>query len=432
MYVIGTDPHRGSHAAAVLDGDERVRAVLHLPADQQQRQRLLSWANGFMPRLWAVEGATGTGALLAQQFVAAGEAVVDVPPKLAARVRLLDNNHSDKTDSHDARSTAIVALRNARLRQVGLEDHTAVLRLLSKRHHDLIAARTRAMCRLHTTVCFLIEGHLPRRLRAERAARILAGIRPATAIDVERKALARDLLAEVRRHDRELAEHLVRVREAVAASGTTLTELYGVGPIVAAYLLGYSGDIGRFPSAGHYARYNATAPIEASSGPVIRHRLNPRGNRQLNHAIHMIAVTQVRNDTPGRAYYRRKQAEGHSRKEAMRALEATHQRRRLPPTRRRQPPLIQWVQEDTRERLQWPAWSGPRLTDTYRETGEGLSRRESRCLVLIRRSSVNGRWSWPTCGRSRSPRSPRISASPTAACGAGWPRPTSTTAGDVG
>ena len=99
MFVIGIDPHRGSHAAAVLDGEERVQAVLHLPADRQQRQRLLSWANEFMPRLWAVEGATGTGALLAQQLVAAGEPVVDVPPKLAARVRLLDNNHSDKTDS---------------------------------------------------------------------------------------------------------------------------------------------------------------------------------------------------------------------------------------------------------------------------------------------------------------------------------------------
>jgi hypothetical protein len=93
-----------------------------------------------------------------------------------------------------------------------------------------------------------------------------------------------------------------------------------VGPIVAAYLLGYTGDVGRFPSAGHYARYNATAPIEASSGPIVRHRLNPRGNRQLNHAIHMIAVTQISNDTPGRVYYLRKQAEGRSRKEAMRAL----------------------------------------------------------------------------------------------------------------
>jgi transposase len=258
--------------------------------------------------------------LLARQLVAAGEVVVDVPPKLAARVRLLDNNHSDKTDTHDARSTAIVALRNGRLRQIDLQDHHAVLRLLAKRHHDLIAARTRAICRLHTTVTFLVEGHLPRRLQAERAARILAGIRPVTVIDVERKALARDLLAEVHRLDRELAEHLVRLRQAVEASGSTITQLYGVGPIVAAYLLGYSGDVNRFPSAGHYARYNATAPIEASSGPVVRHRLNRRGNRQLNHALHMIAVTQVRNDTPGRAYYLRKQAQGHSRKEALRAL----------------------------------------------------------------------------------------------------------------
>jgi transposase len=131
---------------------------------------------------------------------------------------------------------------------------------------------------------------------------------------------ARDLLAEVRRLDHELAEHVLRLRHAVDASGSTITQVYGVGPIVAAYLIGYSGDMSRFPSAGHYARYNATAPIEASSGPVVRHRLNPRGNRQLNHAIHMIAVTQVRNDTPGRAYYLRKQAEGHSRKEALRAL----------------------------------------------------------------------------------------------------------------
>jgi hypothetical protein len=151
MFVIGIDPHRGAHAAAVLDRDEGVRAVLQLRADREQRRCLLSWADGFVPRVWAVEGATGTGALLAQQLVAAGETVLDVPPKLPARVRLLDNNHSDKTDTHDARSTAIVALRNHRLHQVSLEDHTAVLRLLAKRHHDLIAARTRAICRLHTT-----------------------------------------------------------------------------------------------------------------------------------------------------------------------------------------------------------------------------------------------------------------------------------------
>ena len=95
---------------------------------------------------------------------------------------------------------------------------------------------------------------------------------------------------------------------------------WGVGPIVACYLIGYTGDIRRFPTAGHYARYNATAPIEASSGPTVRHRLNPNGNRHLNHAIHIAALGQISHDTPGRAYYLAKQTQGKSRKEAMRCL----------------------------------------------------------------------------------------------------------------
>jgi hypothetical protein len=102
MYVIGIDPHRGSHAAAVLDRDEHIRPMLQLPADGQQRQRLVAWASEFTPRLWVIEGATGAGALLVQQLVAAGEVGVDVPPKLAARVRLHGDDHSDKTDRHDA------------------------------------------------------------------------------------------------------------------------------------------------------------------------------------------------------------------------------------------------------------------------------------------------------------------------------------------
>jgi transposase len=320
MFVIGIDPHRGSHTAAVLDGTEALVDEFRVVADRRQRHRLLEWAAPFMPRVWAVEGATGTGALLAQQLVAAGEHVVDVPPTLSARVRLLDSGRSDKTDSHDARSAAVVALRHRSLRSIRAEDHVAVVRVLAKRHHDLVAARTRAVCRLHTTLCHLAEGHFPKRMTAAQGSAILARIRPTDPVSVERKALARDLLAEVRRADRDLAGLLERIRAAVAASGTTVTGVFGVGPVVAAYLIGHSGDIRRFPSAGHYARYNGTAPIEASSGPTRRHRLNPRGNRQLNHALHMAAVTQVRNDTPGRAYYLRKQAEGHSPKEAMRAL----------------------------------------------------------------------------------------------------------------
>jgi transposase len=320
VFVIGVDPHKGSHTAAAIDRDERTVGELRVRADRSQHHRLLAWAADFSPRTWAVEGATGTGALLAQQLVAAGEIVLDVPPTLSARARLLDSGSTDKTDPHDARAAAVVALRHPRLRVVAADDHVAVLRLLAKRHHDLTGLRTQAVGRLHTVLCLLIPGGLPRKLSAERAARELRKLRPDGAVAIERKRLAVELVADVRRLDKELVELRARIVAAVAASGTSLLEVYGVGPIVAAHLVGYTGDVSRFPSAGHYARYNGTAPIEASSGPKKRHRLNPRGNRQLNHAIHMIAVTQVRNDTPGRAYYLRRQAEGKSRKEAMRAL----------------------------------------------------------------------------------------------------------------
>jgi transposase len=145
-------------------------------------------------------------------------------------------------------------------------------------------------------------------------------VHPVTAVETQRKALAMDLVADVRRLDRAIAEVKARTATAVTASGTSVTDVYGVGPIVAALLIGHSGDILRFPSAGHYASYNGTAPIEASSGPKVRHRLNTRGNRQLNHALHMAAVTQIRRDTPGRVYYDRKLEEGKSPKEARRAL----------------------------------------------------------------------------------------------------------------
>ena len=270
--------------------------------------------HAFEPRCWAIEGATGTGALLAQQLVAAGETVLDVPPALSARVRLLDNARSDKTDAHDARSAAVVALRHSKLRTVVLEDHSAVLRLLAKRHHDLVAHRTRAICRLTPCCANSSLVAFPSHLSASAPPPSCAASDPPTQVGVERRRLALELLAEVRRTDSDLVELKTRITSAVNASSTTVTDVIGVGPIMAAYLIGYSGDIRRFPTAGHYARYNATAPIEASSGPNARHRLNPRGNRQLNHALHIAAVTQVRNNTPGRAYYLRKQAEGKSAK----------------------------------------------------------------------------------------------------------------------
>jgi transposase len=320
VFVIGIDPHKGSHSAAVLDQHEELVGELRVRAGRRQRDELVEFAARFEPRYWAIEGASGMGALLAQQLVAAGELVLDVPPTLSARARLLDAGRVDKTDAHDARAAAVVALRHSKLRTVVREDHSAVLRLLAKRHHDLVAHRTRAICRLHTVLCLLVAGGVPRQLSAARAAAELRRIRPADAVGTERRRLAVELLAEVRDADRDLAALKGRIVSAVAASTTTVTDVFGIGPVLAAYLIGYSGDVRRFPTAGHYARYNGTAPIEASSGPRVRHRLNPRGNRQLNHALHMAAVTQVAHDTPGRAYYLRKQAEGKTRKEALRAL----------------------------------------------------------------------------------------------------------------
>ena len=134
------------------------------------------------------------------------------------------------------------------------------------------------------------------------------------------KRLALEMLADVRRLDRDLVAIKARIADAVAASHTSLLELHGVGPIVAGLVLAHVGDPARFATKARFAAYNGTAPIAASSGPRVRHRLNPRGNRKLNHAMHLIAVTQTAHDTPGRTYYDRKIAEGKTKKEALRAL----------------------------------------------------------------------------------------------------------------
>ena len=321
MFMIGVDPHKGSHTAVVVDRNEAVLDTIRVDADRHQRERLLAWAAPFEPRTWAVEGASGLGSMLAQQLVAAGEHVVDVPAKLSSRVRLLERGRIDKTDPNDARSAAIVAWRTPALNVVaGLDEHRVVLRLLADRDHQITAHRTRTVCRLHALLCVLIEGGTGRSLKADRAEELLVSIDVTDPVIARRIATARQLLAEIRVLDDARDDVRAATASAVIASGTTVTEVFGIGPLMAAIILGRTGDIRRFPTSGHFARHNGTAPIEASSGPKARHRLNPRGDRQLNHAIHMAAVTQVRNDTPGRAFYLRKQAEGKTRKEAMRAL----------------------------------------------------------------------------------------------------------------
>jgi transposase len=322
VTTIGIDPHKATHTAVAINETETVLGELTIPADRYQTKTLLDWASGLDGdgRLWAVEAAGGLGYLLSQQLIADGEQVVDVPPVLASRVRLLGSGRSDKNDPNDARSVAIAALRQPGLAVVQPEDHTQVLRMLAKRHLELTALRTQAACRLHSVLTQLRPGGITRRLSAQKAARMLRGLRTLDAVGNQRRLTARTHLGDISRLDGDIKTNRTLISKAVVASKTTVTDVYGVGPIVAALLIGYTGDVGRFASAGHYAAYNGTAPIEVSSGGKKRHRLSMRGNRVLNHAIHMAAVTQVRHDTPGRVYYNRKQAEGKTKKEALRAL----------------------------------------------------------------------------------------------------------------
>jgi len=243
-----------------------------------------------------------------------------VPAVLASRVRVLSSGKSDKNDPNDARSVAIAAFRQSGLAVVRREDHAQVLRMLAKRHLELTSLRTQAVCRLHATLVLLKPGGMRRRLSAKKASRMLQGMRNLDTVGEQRRRVAKAHLGDIRRLDRDITTNKTLIRHAVAVSETTVTDVYGVGPIVAAFLIGYTGDVGRFASADRYGAYNGTAPIEVSSGAKTRHRLSLRGNRRLNHAIHMAAVTQIRFQTPGRVYYDKKRDEGKSKKEALRAL----------------------------------------------------------------------------------------------------------------
>jgi transposase len=260
------------------------------------------------------------GRALAQQLVADGERVVDVPAKLAARVRVLSTGHGRKTDPADAVSVAVAARSAPRLREVGMEDQVVVLHLLTNRREDLVRMRTQTLNRLHRLLVDLIPAGASRNLTASRAAALLDQVRPSGAAAITRHQLASDFVTDIRDLDRRIAEVEARITAAVAQAKTSLVELFGVGPVLAAKLLGEVGDIRRFPTKHHFATHTGTAPLEASSGQVVRHRLSRAGDRKLNHALYLIAIVQIRHPTAGQAYYRRKRAEGKAPKEALRCL----------------------------------------------------------------------------------------------------------------
>ena len=321
VVMIGVDPHKASHTAVAIDAAEEQLGQLRVRACAAQAGQLLGWAQAWPERAWAVEGAGGVGHLLAQQLLAAGERVLDVPPKLGARVRLLATGDTNKNDPNDARSVAVAALRSPNVREARRDDHAAVLKVWSKRHKDLGRTRTQVACRLHAVLCQLIPGGVPKAITAAHAAHLLEEITPVDAVAVARRELAAGFIEDLRGIDTRIRETRTKLADAVAAAGTSLTGLFGVGPVIAAAVIGDVRTVARFPGRGHFAAYDGTAPIEVSSGPRKVYRLSRRGNRRLNHAIHMAAVTQIRHPgSEGRGYFDKKLAEGKTRKEALRAL----------------------------------------------------------------------------------------------------------------
>jgi transposase len=320
--TIGIDPHKASHTAVAVDEFETVVDEIRIRSCPTQAVLLREWADGFRDaRVWAVESAQGLGYLLSQQLISAGETVIDVPAVRASRVRMLSTGRSQKNDSNDARSVAIAALRANDLAEVLPDDHTRILRLLAKRHRDIGRAKNRECCRLHSLLLEMFPGGADYRMSSmTRVNAMLDTFTPVDSMGRQRLEIAHDFVDGIDELTGRLKTSKRRITAAVNASGTSLTEICGLGPITAAIIIGNTGNIDRFPTKSHFASYNATAPIDASSGPKVRHRLNPRGNRQLNWAIHVVAISQLRHDTVGRAFYDRKIEEGKTPKEAIRAL----------------------------------------------------------------------------------------------------------------
>jgi transposase len=178
------------------------------------------------------------------------------------------------------------------------------------------------VCRLHAVLCELVPGGVSTRISAPQAGRLLEGIRPAGAVEAARGELAAEFLEDLRRIDAQMSGAKKKLTTAVRASGTTLTSLFGAGPVTAATVIGEVRAVSRFAGRDHFAACNGTAPIEVSSGPRKIYRLSRRGNRRHGHAIHMAAVTQVsQRHSDGRAYYERKQADGKTPKQALRSLQ---------------------------------------------------------------------------------------------------------------
>ena len=332
--IIGIDPHKASHTATAVDpATNTAMASLRVDASLAGYRELLGWARQYPDRRWAVENAKGLGCHLTQWLLEHGEEVVDVATTATSRVRELSRGGRRKNDVIDASAAASVAALQGDAQVVDTEDETTVFALLEERRANVAAQRVRCVNQLHAAMRDLIAGGVRTALTAKAAGEALRRVRPTTQAGRIRKIIAWDLVRDIRNLDRQLSTIAAQMAEALEDYDDQLLEVDGIGPVLAVRLIGRTGRPSRFRSSDAYASYTGVAPIEVSSGQRTTHRLSRSGDRRLNSALHLIAVTQVRmRDSAGHRYFDRKIAQGKTRNEAMRCLKrkiASHVWRRM-------------------------------------------------------------------------------------------------------
>jgi transposase len=321
MVTIGIDAHKSSLAVCLVDELGRELGSREFGNHPRAHAALHAWVGGVAPaeRRFGVESTGWVGRGIACFLLEQGETVVDVRGSLTERERKRLRGQG-KSDPRDALAIARITAREQQLPPVRADSLSRDLKLLCDYRAQLLAERIRIANRLHADLVSLRPGYerqirnLGSRVQLERAERLLAGDESVQAL------LGRRRIEQLCRLDAEIKQAERDLRERVRESGTRLPQLPGIGDLIAARIIGEVGDVDRITSKGRFARLNGTAPIPASTGATNRHRLNPGGNRRLNHAIHMIALTQARIDPRAHAYIERRRSEGRTRRDAVRAL----------------------------------------------------------------------------------------------------------------
>jgi transposase len=319
MVTLGVDAHKRTHTIVVVDDAGRELGQRTVAANTDGHLAALRWAGQWPERRWALEDCAHLTRRLKVDLLVAGEGVVRVPPKMMAGVRRSARERG-KSDPIDARAVAQAALRQPDLPVARLDGRERELRLLVDHREDLVGERTRIMSRLRWHLHELEPGNEPAPRSLDRRV-VLDALVSRLADDGRPVArLARSLVERLRLLTTEINELEREISRTVASVAPSLLALTGCGPLTAAKLVGEVAGIDRFRSRGAFAMHNGTAPVPVWSGNTERFRLNRGGNRQINVALHRIAITQMQRPGPAQDYIARRRQAGSTKSEAIRSL----------------------------------------------------------------------------------------------------------------